>query len=93
MNMDRNESRIKETMDSINTIEKLPVSDELVRRIKSVRGKVIDFTIKPSVRLAIAASVAALFLVNYYALNKTSKWRSNEKSVFATEYFSYMNSL
>ncbi|MBK8363011.1 MAG: hypothetical protein IPN61_09505 [Bacteroidetes bacterium] len=93
MNMIRKESRIKETMDSIYSIEKLPVSEELIQRIKSVRGKVIDFTIKPSVRLAIAASVAVLFFINYYALNKTSKGRSSEKSIFATEYFSYMNSL
>ena len=87
--MIRKESRIKETMDSIYSIEKLPVSEELIQRIKSVRGKVIDFTIKPSVRLAIAV----LFFINYYALNKTSKGRSSEKSIFATEYFSYMNSL
>ena len=91
--MDSTEFRIKKTIDSIEKIEKLPVSEELIQRIKSVRGKVIDFTIKPSVRLAIAASVAALFFVNYYALNKTAKGRSSEKSVFATEYFSYMNSL
>jgi len=34
-----------------------------------------------------------LFFINYYALNKTSNGRSSEKSIFATEYFSYMNSL
>ena len=62
MNMIRKESRIKETMDSIYSIEKLPVSEELIQRIKSVRGKVIDFTIKPSVRLQLLCCFLSIIM-------------------------------
>ena len=95
MNMDSKEIRAKKAIDSIEKIERLPVSNDLLERLRNRTqiGMIQIFMIKPLVRLAIAASVAILLLFNIYTLNKTSNKRSDQNSVFASEYFSYMNSI
>ena len=95
MNMDSKEIRAKKAIDSIENIERLPVSNDLLERLRNRTqiGMIQIFMIKPLVRLAIAASVAILLLFNIYTLNKTSNKRSDQNSVFASEYFSYMNSI
>ena len=95
MNMDSKEIRAKKAIDSIENIERLPVSNDLLERLRNRTqiGMIQIFMIKPLVRLAIAASVAILLLFNIYTLNKTSNKRSDQNSVFASEYFSYLNSI
>ena len=95
MNMDSKEIRAKKAIDSIENIERLPVSNDLLERLRNRTqiGMIQIFMIKPLVRLAIAASVAILLLFNIYTLNKTGNKRSDQNSVFASEYFSYLNSI
>ena len=95
MDMNKKEIWINNTLNSIDSIEQVPVSDNLAFRLGHIykSSQVVVYRIQPKVRWAIAAALTTLFLINVYTLSKTLKRENSEKAVFANEYFSYMNSI
>ncbi len=95
MGMNKKETWVNSTLNSIDSIGQVPVSNELSAKLnqiyKSKRSVVIKM--KPQTRWAIAASLTILFLINVYTLNKTLRRGNSGKLIFANEYFSYMNSI
>lgn len=90
----RNEHLVDKTMNSTDSIVRVPVPDTLKERLFSIPTEIslLNSTIPMRAVWLAAASVALLILMNFVTVKKV---RSSEehKDTLYTEYFSYLEQL
>jgi hypothetical protein len=88
----KKEQWVNKTIDSVNTLQRQPISEELKERLFSIPKEINihNRTIPISAVWLAAASVALLIAINVVTVKKvrTSKQQNN---TIITEYFSYLD--
>ncbi len=88
----KKEQWVNKTMDSVNTLHRKPVSEELKHRLFSIPQEIniLNRTIPISAVWLAAASIALLIAINIVTVKKV-RTSNQQNNTLYTEYFSYLD--
>lgn len=90
--MRNQQEETEKTMESLDSIVAVSMESTLKRKIsETLLSAQAEWTdVRPQVKWAIAASLTALALINWYVISSTN---GGSENAFAETYFSYMKSI
>jgi hypothetical protein len=94
MNMKADHNREEKTLNSLDGMQRAPMSpllyERIVKSIDAAEAKIVS--LPPLQRWSIAAGIVLLVILNVYSLRKnTAAAGKASSSPFAQEYFSYLD--